>query len=487
MTTRYYIVSGLLILFFQLSCATSQKNLNPSPREPQQVAVTQIFFPAYKTFESFVAEPDEAIRSQEAATMLDRQRDFYFIAQDMLTAFDAELDKLYYLKQQNVTLAASDFEKFNQLNFQMRIAREFSEKNLHELLGIYDKALPQANDPAADFHKASDLLVNNVNAWLKTGSKKGDGPAISTMAQHLEDVNFQVKKELINNGKSITNIPSYKNYFKNQMPNLHTDISRLDSALQSTIGKEWLLFQAERSLDSETEIKGWTEETRTPQALDVLYPNAGGFGQVTGNRFPASTWAITLDDGPHPTYTPEMFKVLTDAQMPATFFWLSQNLRLYPQLSAQAHQLGFNRGSHSYTHANLPKLSQTELNHEINDACDEFERIIGAAPTFFRCPYGACGPSGSTIRQMIAARNALHIFWNVDSLDWQDKNPQTVFERARKQMELRDHGIVLFHDVHPQSVAALRLLTTYIKQKGFKVRPLPEIISEVREKPYASP
>ena len=54
-------------------------------------------------------------------------------------------------------------------------------------------------------------------------------------------------------------------------------------------------------------------------------------------------------------------------------------------------------------------------------------------------------------------------------------------------MELRNRGIVLFHDIHSQSVIALGLLTDYIKKKGYVVKPLPTIIGEVREKSYASP
>ncbi len=488
---------GVLITLFllaQVGCISSQMGARQTAREPQQAIPIQELQPVEKSFQSIMSQSSDGERSKTAEKFLERQRDFYFIADDMLTTFDAELEKLYQLNQQDYQLSEKDFEKLNHLGFQLRVAREFSERNLHNLVDIYNRALPQANDPSAEFHKPSTDMVNTINKWLKK-TKKTDPAAITSLAQHLDDVNIQVKSELAANGKPIASIPSFKNFskgnsfenFKNQMQNFNYVESRKQTILLSELGKEWLQYQADRNLDSEAEIKLWTEAERRPQALDTLYPDAGSFGYVTGNRFPTNTWAITLDDGPHPTHTPEMFNVLRSANMNATFFWLTQNLKLYPQYSEQAKQFGFYRGNHSYTHANLPKMNQAQLNHEINDAFDDFEKVVGTQPTLFRCPYGACGPMGSNIRQMIAARNALHIGWNVDSLDWQDKNPESIFQRARKQMEIRNHGIILFHDVHPQSVIALGLLTNYIQQKGYIVKPLPQIISEVREKPYASP
>lgn len=156
-------------------------------------------------------------------------------------------------------------------------------------------------------------------------------------------------------------------------------------------------------------------------------------------------------------------------------------------LVEKAKSLGFPRGSHSMTHANLPKVNLDGLKFEITQAAEVFNTIVGRRPTLFRCPYGACGPMGSPIRQVIAENNMLHIAWNVDTLDWQDKNPQSIFERTRKQMELRGKGIVLFHDVHQQSVDALKLLIPWMKSKKYKIDSLPKMISDTRGTAFESP
>lgn len=490
---------GLLLVVI-LSCAQLPKeDLNtPSPRTPQQAAeVVQSESESEKTYSILMNETSDGLRSQRVANYLDRQLDFYYIAFGMVNDFDIELDKIHKIKKANpgAVVATEDLQKMDRMLFQLRIAREFSERNLHDILDIYGLALKNANDPASPFHRASGWIITNISDWLKDSSKKGNKLAIINLAQFLDDENRQFRIEMTSGGKKIIKIPSFENHYtlSNAALNAATLQSRQFYAARkptrfdSLIGKKWLEYEAERvSQNSEQELAEWSDSGRKPQALDSLYPDPGGSGHVTGNRFPANTWAMTLDDGPHPTHTPGMFKVFSDAGMPVTFFWLTKNMLAYPQLVSQSGQMGFNRGSHSYTHANLPTLNQTGLNHEINDALDGFKKMIGTDATLFRCPYGAC-KSESTIRQMIAKRNALHIHWNVDSLDWQDKDPNGIFERTKKQMEVRDHGIVLFHDVHSQSVAALKILTSWIKQKGYKVKRLHEIIGEVREKPYTSP
>ncbi len=478
------------------SCTIFQKQQTPSSRDPQQTLEQNVDEKVQRTFTNLMNAASDGERSQQVAHFLTNQRDFFYIAQGLLNHFDEELAKLYHLKTERYALTAQDKMAFAKASFQMRIAWEFSERNEHELLGIYELALTHANNRSSEYNRACTWIVKNITKWLDKGWKNGDQSAIISLAQNFDDINEEYSAQLKSQGKTSVLIPSYKQYsgassaVRDQAyrQSIRYSDDRKKSLFDSFIAKKWLEFSERRAGSEASDLQIWNDEVvRKPQALDTLYPDAGGAGQVTGNRFPQNTWAVTFDDGPHPVHTPGMFAILQQNQMIGTFFWLSQNILKYPQLVTQAGQMGFNRASHTFSHPNLPTLNQAGWNHEINDALDVFAAQVGQPATFFRCPYGACGGTGSVIRQMIAKRNALHIFWNVDSLDWQDKNPQSVFERAKKQMEILNHGIVLFHDIHPQSVEAFKLLTAYIKTKGFKVRALPDIISEVRGSAYASP
>ncbi len=466
------------------------------PTDTQSIGTEPVEIKIKTTFQTMMNANTDGERSQQVADFLSHQRDFFYIAEGYVNKFDAELDMLYHLKLAGAELRAEDKLQFFKASLQLRIAWEFSERNLHELLAIYELALIEANNPSSQYVRSCTWIVKNIAKWFEKGWKKGDQLAIISLARHFDEVNNDIRSNMQANQKNILLIPSYRKYSE---PSKSTEESarrqsliyvrdRKQTLFDTFIGKKWLEYSQSRKVSEESDLSLWQEDVgRKPQALDTLYPDPAAPGQVTGNRFPANTWAVTFDDGPHPTFTPGMFTVLKDYGLIGTFFWLSQNISKYPQLVTQAGQLGFNRGSHSFSHANLPKLDQAGLNHEINEALDIFNQFVGQPATFFRCPYGACGGSASVIRQMIAKRKALHILWNVDTLDWQDKNPQSVFERAKKQMEVLNHGIVLFHDIHPQSVEAFKLLASYIKQKGYQVKPLPVIIQEVTGNPYASP
>ncbi len=123
--------------------------------------------------------------------------------------------------------------------------------------------------------------------------------------------------------------------------------------------------------------------------------------------------------------------------------------------------MGCERASHSFSHTNLAKAGEKGLEHEIVDAIRVFETQVGKKPTMFRCPYGSCGARG---RELISQNGMIHIFWNVDSLDWQDKNPESIKERVISQMKVQRRGVILFHDIHPQSLAASHMILDYIRE-----------------------
>lgn len=191
---------------------------------------------------------------------------------------------------------------------------------------------------------------------------------------------------------------------------------------------------------------------REPQSIE---PSPGKNGNVTGNEFPSGVWAITYDDGPSGKTSPQIFQNLRAHGIPATFFWLAKNTSALPGVVKEA--AGFELANHSYTHAQLTKLGTAGLEKEIVQSTKVHAGVYGYRPKFFRLPYGA-GVNNSKIRSMIAAQGMVHVFWNVDSLDWQDKNPPKIVNRVNLQMNARGRGVVLFHDIHPTTVTATKTL-----------------------------
>ncbi|MBX3034456.1 MAG: polysaccharide deacetylase family protein [Bdellovibrionaceae bacterium] len=198
--------------------------------------------------------------------------------------------------------------------------------------------------------------------------------------------------------------------------------------------------------------------SREPQSAGQIMASSGASGNINGQGFPMGTWALTYDDGPSGNFTMKLVQDLSRNRMKATFFWLA---KLAPRLQGVVNNVkaaGMDLASHSFSHRNLQSLNAGGLQQEIVNSTRILAQSYGAPPRLFRCPYGACGQAGGRIRQLIADQKMVHVFWNVDSLDWQDRNPQSVYARVKRQMAAQGRGIVLFHDIHAQSVTVTNRL-----------------------------
>lgn len=485
-----------LALLFTFSCQTWQKDETRTTASYEYEDEDQ---KNLRLFERLMSNPNDEEKSRDFANYLERQKSFFYVAQQLLFSFDEKLDVIYNKKQIGEQLTTEDINEFTKIRFQNLIAWKFSERNLHEMLDLYYLALKHANTEGSPYQKSCQWIVANVKKWVDESWKKGDKSAIITLAQNLNDVNVQFGTEQAN-----VKAPSFNAYLKPSQTILAEAYKRskwlvvnrkkthVDTFIESKF-TEYLTFienkftdyLKERYSDLVQESLDTNNIFRTPQALDELYPSPDGKGHVTGNHFPKGKWAMTFDDGPSPKHTKEMINVLATNNVHGTFFWLAQNILRYPELPQTKSAL-YSRASHSYTHANLPKQSASGLDKEITQASIDFAKVVGEKPTLFRCPYGACGPANGTIRTLIAKNNMLHISWNVDTLDWQDKNPESIFQRSKKQIDSLGRGIVLFHDIHPQSVIAADKVIKYLKSK-YTVAPLHKLIEESRGKAYHTP
>ena len=84
---------------------------------------------------------------------------------------------------------------------------------------------------------------------------------------------------------------------------------------------------------------------------------------------------------------------------------------------------------------------------------------------FFRFPYGAKTPSELPFVQK---RGNTTFFWNMDSEDWKIRNPHQLFLNVLQQLDHARRGIILFHDIHEQTVIVLPHLLQELRVRGFK-------------------
>lgn len=209
----------------------------------------------------------------------------------------------------------------------------------------------------------------------------------------------------------------------------------------------------------------------------VIYPSTTWDGNVSGTKFPKNVWSLTFDDGPKKGRTEAIVDNLYRHSMKASFFMLVDKVKKSFDSATYVKNSGMEIALHSYTHPSLNKVSSNRLEYEVTQAKLDLENILSINIDLFRLPYGA-GIRTNNVRQKIADNKMIHIFWNVDTLDWKDKNPQSIKARTIKQMKLTKNnaGVILFHDIHAQTVVASELIMQHLNDKNYKVCTVGDVI-----------
>jgi peptidoglycan/xylan/chitin deacetylase (PgdA/CDA1 family) len=176
---------------------------------------------------------------------------------------------------------------------------------------------------------------------------------------------------------------------------------------------------------------------------------------LNGVDLPAGEVALTFDDGPHATRTPRNLAILAAAGVKATFFEIGRNAAAHPEISRQVAAAGHPVGSHTFTHANLPTIPEAHAETEVESGEAAVTLALGLPPghlPYFRFPYGAKTPAEQAF---VSGRGNTTFFWNMDSEDWRIRDPHKLFVNVLAQIDHAGHGIILFHDIHEQTVIVL--------------------------------
>ncbi|WP_344565722.1 polysaccharide deacetylase family protein [Streptomyces axinellae] len=177
--------------------------------------------------------------------------------------------------------------------------------------------------------------------------------------------------------------------------------------------------------------------------------------------------ALTLDDGPHPEWTPKTLDLLRKYQIKATFCLIGPNARRYPQLVKRIVAEGHRLCDHSVDH-------DTGMDHEadgyqkkqILDAKSMIDKASGGARVYYyRAPGGAFTPYS---RRIAADQGMRPLGWIVDPGDWKRPGVDAIVQQAKEQT--RDGAVILFHDGggdRSQSYEALRQYLPWLQEEGY--------------------
>ena len=169
--------------------------------------------------------------------------------------------------------------------------------------------------------------------------------------------------------------------------------------------------------------------------------------------------ALTFDDGPNARYTPMLLDGLKKRNIRASFFLIGENIEGNEDILLQMRKDGHLIGNHTWDHVQLDKIPAEKARLEIEKTNNRIYEASGIYPSYVRPPFGAW------IKDMELSVTMLPVFWDVDTLDWQSKNIDSILSIAQKQ--IHDGSIILMHDGYQTSVDAALKIADLFTEKGY--------------------
>ncbi|MGJ4946797.1 polysaccharide deacetylase family protein [Bradyrhizobium sp. HKCCYLS20291] len=179
---------------------------------------------------------------------------------------------------------------------------------------------------------------------------------------------------------------------------------------------------------------------------------------------------LTFDDGPLPKYSNQVLQILADECVQATFFTIGRQAQANPEGVRKLAAAGHTIATHSYTHPlTFNRMTLDKAKPEVDQGIAWTSAALtdpSALSPFFRVP----GLLRGDAVESYAASLGLQM-WSADFLadDWRNISGAKVHELAIKRLEARGKGILLLHDIHARTVAALPKILADLKAKGYRI------------------
>jgi len=196
--------------------------------------------------------------------------------------------------------------------------------------------------------------------------------------------------------------------------------------------------------------------------------------------------ALTFDDGPDGTWTPQILDTLRSHHAPATFFVIGENVDTHIALTRRIYAEGHEIGNHTYSHPNLALTSDKRTRVELDANESLIESVIDHRTAFFRPPYfGDATPEtpDELVPVGIATRKGYYtVGLRDDSEDWQNIPVDSMIQLA---LSGRDTGnVLLLHDGggdRTRTLAALGPIIDSLRARGDTLVLLSQLVGISRD------
>jgi peptidoglycan-N-acetylglucosamine deacetylase len=180
--------------------------------------------------------------------------------------------------------------------------------------------------------------------------------------------------------------------------------------------------------------------------------------------------ALTFDDGPDPSTTPQVLELLAEHGARATFFVIGEKARRHPDLVRRIRDQGHEVGTHGFRHDWRAILTPARALAQVQQGIDSVLKALGTPPRYFRPPYGVTTPGLA----VALGQGALTVVgWSLRTHDGSGRGDP--LERAQWTARTAQPGdIILMHDAPevpggrmPLGPAMLPMVLEGLHDRGF--------------------
>jgi peptidoglycan-N-acetylglucosamine deacetylase len=186
---------------------------------------------------------------------------------------------------------------------------------------------------------------------------------------------------------------------------------------------------------------------------------------------------LTFDDGPQKFHTENVLAALANHCTKATFFSIGKMAMGMPEIIREVAKQGHTVGTHTWSHADLSgvshkrekaaPLTDAQAIEEIEKGISGVRKAVGAPISpFFRYPM--LRDSKATLEHL-AKRNVAVFSQDVDSFDFKLRTSESLVKSVMDRLAKKGKGIVLMHDIQPNTGKSVPMLLAALKAGGYKV------------------
>lgn len=186
--------------------------------------------------------------------------------------------------------------------------------------------------------------------------------------------------------------------------------------------------------------------------------------------------AFTFDDGPDPTFTPQILDALKKYDAKATFFVIGEEAERYREFVKRQEAEGHEIGNHTYRHRFRDEYSAVMLKRELAKSSEVIKNLTGNTPTLFR-PIAGYYDKEIVDTAIDGGYNVILWSWHQETRDWSRPGAAKITQNVISDTRLGD--VIIFHDAggdRSQTVKAVEDIMEVLYKNGYQCTTVSDLL-----------